>query len=139
MNNSIYSFLYPSLSPPNLAPINPSTRFDSIINAYLISHCGLHPPTSPQIGLVVHSECDYFGSVAFPALVDLGLLVNKLGKSSVTWEVGVFERGEEDVRAVGGYTHVFVERERNRPAKSGMPDVVRSELEKLVAVGKAKL
>lgn len=122
MNNSIYSFL-----------------FDSIINSYLIEHCGLHPPTSLQIGLVVHSNADYFGSVGFPSIVDLGLRVNKLGRSSVTYEVGVFEHGKEDLKAVGGYTHVFVERATNRPAASGMSEELRRGLEKLLVDGKPKL
>lgn len=35
--------------------------------------------------------------------------MNKLGKSSVEYEVGVFVQGKDDkVVAVGGYTHVFV-------------------------------
>lgn len=34
--------------------------------------------------------------------------MNKLGSSSVTYEVGVFEQGENSAAAVGGYTHVFV-------------------------------
>ena len=114
-------------------------RFDSIINAYLIEHCGLSPPTSPQIGLVVHSECDYFGSVAFPSVVDLALRVNSLGKSSVTYEVGVFQSGQDDVRAVGGFTHVFVERSRNRPAPTGMPDVARQGLARLLRFEKSRL
>ena len=122
MNNSSYFFL-----------------FDSIINFYLIEHCGLCPPKSPQIGLVVHSNADYFGSVGFPSMVDLGLRVNQLGNSSVTYEVGVFERGRKDVRAVGGYTHVFVERETNRPAGSGMPEKTRLGLEKLLVDKKSKL
>lgn len=122
MNNSIYSFL-----------------FDSIINCYLIEHCGLRPPTSLQIGLVVHSNTDYFGSVGFPSVVDLGLRVNNIRKSSVEYEVGVFERGNDDVRAVGGYTHVFVERETNRPAASGMPEEIRKGLEKLLIDEKPRL
>jgi len=87
MNNSIYYFL-----------------FDSVVNTYLITHCALHPPTSTQVGLVVHSHCDYFAPTGFPALVDLALRVNKLGKSSVTYEIGVFERGTEEPKAVGGKT-----------------------------------
>lgn len=122
LNNSIYSFL-----------------FDSIINTYLIEHCDLRPPTSSHIGLVVHSNSDFFGSVAFPSTVDLGLRVNKLGKSSVTYEVGLFERRKEEVRAVGSYTHVFVQRETNRPAASGMPEEIRRGLEKLLVNQKAKL
>lgn len=84
LNNSVYYYL-----------------FDSVVNTYLIKHCSLHPPTSPQIGLVVHSHCDYFAPTEFPAVVDLALRVSKLGKSSVTYEIGVFERGQEEVKAVG--------------------------------------
>lgn len=114
MNNSIYAFL-----------------FDSIVNAYLIEKCGRNPPTSDQIGLVVHSQCEFFGPVSFPAIVDLGLRVNKLGNSSVTYEVGVFEKGHDDARAVGGYTHVFVDRNSNRPLANGMSDEVRTGLARL--------
>ena len=138
MNNSVYSFLY-SLSWYSSWCKLMQGRFDSIINAYLIEHCGLRPPASPQIGLVVNSHCDYFGSVGFPMVVELGLRVNKLGKSSVAYEVGVFEKGKDDVRAVGGYTHVFVERERNRPAPNGMSEDIRRGLKKLLDNGTPKL
>ena len=138
MNNSVYSFLYFSRPkcPVSLADL---VRFDSIINAYLIEHCGLRPPISPQIGVVVNSHCDYFGSVGFPMIIDLGLRVNKLGKSSVAYEVGVFEREKDDVRAVGGYTHVFVERDNNRPAANGMPADIRRGLVSLLKDGTPKL
>ena len=131
MNNSVYSFLYVLLEHVSLCRLMQDS-FDSIINAYLIEHCGLQPPTSSQIGLVVHSHCDYFGSVAFPMVLDLGLRVNKLGKSSVAYEVGVFEKGKADARVVGGYTHVFVERERNRPAPKGMSEDIRRGLKRLL-------
>jgi len=139
MNNSVYSFLYSyhlfHCRDNGLIP----RRFDSIINSYLVKHCSLHPPTSTQIGVVVHSQCNFFGSVAFPSVVDLGLRVNNLGNSSVTYEVGVFEHGQDDVRAVGGFTHVFVNRKVNRPAASGMPGEVRRGLQRLVKEEKPKL
>lgn len=104
-----------------------------------MDHCGLHPPTSGQIGLVVHSHCDFFGSVAFPSVVDLALRVNKLGQSSVTYEVGIFEKDAEDVKAVGVFTHVFVERENNRPAAEGMAQRTRDGLTKVLHKRMAKL
>lgn len=108
-------------------------RFDSIINTYLITHCGFSPQNSRTIGVVVHSSCLYFGSVAFPGILDLGLRVSKLGKSSVTYEVGVFEQGKEEVKVVGGYTHVFVEREgRKVDEKKGMEKGVREGLKTLL-------
>ncbi|GKZ34887.1 hypothetical protein AbraIFM66950_005284 [Aspergillus brasiliensis] len=129
-----------------------ATLFDSIINTYLINHCGMDPfthnnPTltttpspsntaesackSSQVGIMVSSYCDYFSSVSFPDVLDLGLRVIKLGNSSVTYEVGVFKQGEEDVKVVGGYTHVFVARETMRPTKEGMEGGVRRGLERL--------
>ena len=107
------------------------TLFDSIINAYLKQHCGRVPNHSDQNGFVVHSWCDFFKPVGYPAVLDLGLKVVRIGSSSATYEVGVFERGNADVRAVGGYTHVFVDRETRRPVPEGMPREVRDGLERL--------
>lgn len=57
----------------------------------------------------VMSSCQFFSPLSFPQVLDLGLRVNKIGKSSVTYEVGVFEQGTDTPAAVGGYTHVFVD------------------------------
>ena len=110
--------------------------FDSIVNTYLIEHCGLAPPNSALIGLVVSSYCNFFSPLSFPAVLELGLRVNKLGKSSVTYEIGVFQEDVESVSAVGGYTHVFVE---NKSRKSStIDDRTRAGLERL-EVPKSKL
>ncbi len=86
----------------------------------------------------------FFAPVSFPQILDLGLRVNKLGKSSVEYEVGVFvqksrkyddddaaaaaEREQRPV-AVGGYTHVFVE---SRSRKSvAMSKEIKEGLAKL--------
>jgi len=125
MNNSIYYHL-----------------FDSIVNTYLINHCSLDPPTSKSIGLVVHSHCDYFAPLSFPSVAEVGLRVNSLGRSSVTYEIGVFEQGVEEVKAIGEFVHVFVDRDSMKPMKSGMLDTLREGLEKLMVsptAGKTKL
>ncbi|KAJ5166001.1 hypothetical protein N7492_006297 [Penicillium capsulatum] len=130
--------------------------FDTIANAYLIQHCGMNPfsvnnpensngqpSTLPvgadQIGLIVSSHADFFASVAFPDTLEVGLRVAKLGSSSVTWEIGIFRQGEEDVKMVGTYTHVFVLRETMRAGKGGMEERVRRGLQKLVGGPAAKL
>ncbi|KAG8631595.1 hypothetical protein KVT40_000735 [Elsinoe batatas] len=122
LNNSIYYFL-----------------FDSVVNTYLIKHCALHPPTSPYIGLVVHSHCDYFAPVSFPAVVDLCLRVKKLGHSSVTHEIGVFEQGSDEVKAVGEFVHVFVDSETRRPRKDGMGVTMKEGLGRLLVKEGPKL
>lgn len=121
---------------PNSRLTSPS--FDSIVNTYLIKYCALHPPTSSQIGLVVHSHCDYFSPIEFPAVVDLALRVNKLGKSSVTYEIGVFERGHEEIKAIGEFIHVFVDRNSRKPGKQGMTDELKNGLGR-IALEKSKL
>ena len=140
MNNSVYSFLCVSAMTLSCCVMQLiRERFDSIINTYLIEQCGLQPPTSMQIGLVVHSHCDFFGSVAFPSVVDVALRVNKLGKASVTYEVAIFEHGVENPRAVGSFTHVFVDRNKMRPAVDGMPSEIRAGLQRLVVSQTSKL
>ena len=116
MNNAVYYHLY-----------------DSIVNDYLAKHCGIQATSSPVIGLVVTSFSDFYRPVGYPHVLELGLRVSKLGRSSVTYEIGVFEEGVESVAAVGGYTHVFVE---SGSRKTGdMSKEIREGLEKLVVVG----
>jgi len=43
-----------------------------------------------------------------------------LGKSSVTYEVALFQQGVEQVKSVGEFIHVFVDRKSGRPAANGM-------------------
>lgn len=136
--------------------------FDSIINNYLISDCGmdpfsyssdssassssstttgdkLNPNPSGQVAIMVNSYCDYFASVSYPDILDLGLRVNKLGSTSVTYEVGVFKQGEDDVKVVGGYTHVWCERGVMRPAKGGMESGIREALGRLMVKEESKI
>ena len=47
--------------------------FDSVVNTYLITHCGLTPPHGEQIGLVVSSFCHFFAPLSFPSVLDLAL------------------------------------------------------------------
>ncbi|SPJ72059.1 related to thioesterase [Fusarium torulosum] len=115
MNNSVYNFL-----------------FDSIINAYLIENCDLHPPTAPQFGMCVHTHTDFFASIAYPAVAEIALRVNKLGRSSVTYETALFEKGVGEVKAVGEFVQVYVDRATNRPLVDGMGQTLRDELQKLL-------
>jgi len=106
--------------------------FDSVINAYLIAHCDLSPQTSDTIGLVVSSYCQFFSPLSFPDALDLGLRVNHVGKSSVTYEVGVFREGSAEPAAIGGYTHVFVDAVSRKTSQ--MRDQTRDGLRRLLVV-----
>jgi acyl-CoA thioester hydrolase len=89
--------------------------FDSAVNSYLIEHGGLDIHDGEVVGFVVSSSCDYFASIAYPDLIEIGLRVGKLGNSSVQYELAVFKIGEEEACAAGRFVHVFVDRASNQP------------------------
>jgi len=105
---------------------------DSIINDYLIKKCGYNTCDYPRTALVANTYCDYFGSVAYPNMLEVGLRVVKLGKNSVKYECGIFEEGSEQVKAVGGFVQIWVKREDGRPPPEGLEPQVRKALEPLL-------
>jgi acyl-CoA thioester hydrolase len=85
--------------------------FDTAVNAALIDAGLLNLKShSDPIGLVVHTECNYFAPLAFPQTVDIGLAVVKVGASSVRYELGVFAAGATHSAATGHFVHVCVNR-----------------------------
>ncbi|KAK0271331.1 hypothetical protein LTS00_016645 [Friedmanniomyces endolithicus] len=123
---------------------------DSIINDFLIKKCGYNTHSYPRTALVASTYCDYFGSVAYPNMLDVGLRVVKLGNNSVTYECGIFEEEQEQVKAVGGFTQILpcivlrhlltrnpfmegVKREDNRSPPEGLEPHVRSALTRLMS------
>jgi acyl-CoA thioester hydrolase len=103
--------------------------FDTVINEYLISQGGLDIAQGATIGLCVESHCAYMRPVAFPDLLDGGLRVGHLGRSSVRYEIGIFRRGDEEAAAYGHFVHVFVDRATRRPTP--VPDSIRGALERI--------
>jgi acyl-CoA thioester hydrolase len=89
--------------------------FDTVVNAFLIEEAGLDFESGRVIGLCVESQCRYLGPVSFPDVLDAGLRVAKIGRSSVRYEVGIFRAGEESAVAQGHFVHVFVDRQTRRP------------------------
>jgi len=89
---------------------------DSIVNNYLIEKCSLNPLKSSLIGFVVESYCCYYSPISYPSKISVGLFVKRIGNSSVDYTVGIFENNQSlKASAVGGFTHVFVDRITQRP------------------------
>lgn len=103
--------------------------FDTAVNNYLIQQGGLDIQDGGIVGFVVSSACDYFASIAYPDLIEVGLRVAKLGNSSVQYELAIFRGGEQEASAAGRFVHVFVERASNRP--TAIPPRLRAALEAL--------
>ena len=99
--------------------------FDTIINRVLIGG-GLDPAAGEAIGLCVESGCRYVAPAAYPDELDAGLLVAKLGRSSVRYELAIFRADRDELCAFGHFVHVFVDRATRRPTP--LPEALRAAL-----------
>ena len=104
--------------------------FDTVVNEHLIRCGGLDPANDPLVGYVVASACQFKKPLTFPDTVDAGLRVVKLGTSSVTYEIGIFRRGDDEPAALGQFVHVWVDRATQRPTP--VPPRIRAVLVPLV-------
>ena len=104
--------------------------FDTVANQYLIEFADFNPVSAPVIGVIVHSNCNYIKAIAYPDKIEAGLTVKKLGRSSVTYGIGIFRQGESAACAYGEFVHVFVNRRNNLPMS--IPTKIRESLQKIL-------
>lgn len=100
--------------------------FDTVVNEYLIRHGGLDPANSHVIGLVVETHCQFYSGLSFPDIVEAGLRIARIGRSSVRYEIGIFRLGSSEPSANGHFIHVFVDRDNRRPVE--IPNTLRAAL-----------
>ena len=103
--------------------------FDSAVNAWLVGQGLLDIVRGDPIGLVVETGCRYFAPLSFPGDVELGMTVERIGSSSVTYHLGVFAPGADEPAAEGHFTHVYVGRDSRRAV--ALPPAWRARLETL--------
>lgn len=89
--------------------------FDTAINGWLIDRGLLDPVRGETIGLVVETGCHYFAELAFPDLIDSGIGVERIGRSSVVYRIGLFRDEDSTAAAQGRFVHVYVDRKGRRP------------------------
>jgi acyl-CoA thioester hydrolase len=104
--------------------------FDTAVNRHLTDLGLLDPARSPIVGVVAETGCTYFESVAFPDRLEVGLAVTRIGRTSVTYELGLFRKGGDMSAAVCVFTHVYVDRATNAPV--ALPEGNRWAFEGLV-------
>ena len=105
--------------------------FDTAVNAWLIETGLLDLGGGGIIGLVVETGCRYARSIAFPELVEAGLRVVSVGKSSVRYELGLFTAADPAPAAEGFLVHVHVDRATRRPVD--LPQLWRDKLDLVAA------
>ena len=104
--------------------------FDTVINEYLIREGRLDIHKGDVVGFAVETGCRFYSSFSFPEVIEAGLAVARIGRSSVTYRVGLFAEGREQAGADGHFVHVFVKRSENQPVP--IPENLRLAMEKLL-------
>ena len=100
--------------------------FDTAVNGNLIRATGQDIRSQDAIGIVVESGCTFHQELSFPQVIEAGLLVEKIGNSSVTYRVGLFIEDDSEPAASGHFVHVYVDRENRRPV--WVPENIRQAL-----------
>ncbi len=106
------------------------TFFDTLIMHYLSVAGGFDLITGEVLPFTVENGCRFHRSFTFPDVVDAGLRVAHLGRSSVRYEMGLFRAGDAPVHATGHFVDVFVDRVSSRPQP--IPEALRAHLARLL-------
>lgn len=107
--------------------------FDTTINAWIAEHTGASFEQKSVIGVVAESGCRFHTELSFPGILTVGLRVERVGRSSVTYCLGLFdgEAPAEDApsSATGHWVHVYIDREAK--GSTPIPDDLRSALQSI--------
>jgi len=104
---------------------------DTAINSWLIAEGGLDPRSS-EIALCAASSCEFHDSLAFPEPAEVGIAVDRLGTTSVTWLLGILRPGSATPIADGRFVHVFTDERTRRPTP--IPEKIRRAIERTFIV-----
>ena len=121
MDNDIYG---------HINNVNYYSYFDTAVNQYLIDKGKLDINKAEIVGFVVHSSCNYLNPISHPEKIQAGIIVKKIGNSSVTYGIGVFKENENKVSVYGEFIHVFVNRRNNKSVH--VPKKIIKSLKKIL-------
>lgn len=89
--------------------------FDTAVDGFLMHHAMRSVLAGEYQTLVVASECRYLRQVSSPGIIQVGVRLGRLGRSSIVYEVAVFNDEADEAAAQGLFVHVCVNRATQRP------------------------
>lgn len=89
--------------------------FDTAVDGFLMQHAMRSVLAGEYQTLVVASECRYLRQVSSPGIIQVGVRLGRLGRSSIVYEVAVFNDEADEAAAQGLFVHVCVNRATQRP------------------------
>ncbi|WP_062017005.1 thioesterase family protein [Aureimonas sp. AU4] len=104
--------------------------FDTAVTSWLIGE-GLTAHPGDSMFFVAETGCRYHAEIGYPDRIEVGLRVDRLGTSSVSYGIALFREGEGTAAAEGIFVHVHVDRLTRRPAP--LPGPARQAMEGILA------
>ncbi|MCB0893805.1 MAG: thioesterase family protein [Nocardioides sp.] len=105
---------------------------DTVVNNHLTAATGVDIRSLDAIGVVAEVGCRYFAEVGYPDPVDVGLVAERVGTSSVVYRVGLFQGAGEEAAAEGRFVHVYVDDTDPARPVTPLPDVIRAAVSPLL-------
>ena len=104
--------------------------FDTAVNGYLLETTGTDIRELDAVGLVVETGCRYLAPVSFPDELWVGMAVDRLGTSSISYRLALFREQDTGPSALARFVHVYVD--RTTRATSPIPPAIRTAVAPLV-------
>jgi acyl-CoA thioester hydrolase len=105
---------------------------DTAVNVHLAEATGTDIRSLPAVGVVAEVSCRYFREIGYPAPVEMGLVVDRLGTSSVIYRIGLFQGDGDQAAAEGRFVHVYVDNTGAGRAVTPVPDRIREAVTPLL-------
>ena len=104
--------------------------FDTAVTHFLIEARCLSLKKNPIVFYVVHTSCNFITSLSYPEEIEAGVMLKKIGKTSITYGVSVFKKGAISAAAYGEFIHVLVDRNTNKSMP--IPENIRQKIQSLM-------
>jgi len=97
--------------------------FEVAVVDFIATPCGIDWLRTPIIPFAAESRCRFLRPLRFPGTFVTALRVARIGTTSVTYDLALFDEADGSLAATGDWVHVFVERASERPVP--IPETVR--------------
>lgn len=104
--------------------------FDTAVTHFLIETGCLRLKNNPIVFYVVHTSCNFITSLSYPEEIEAGIMLKKIGKTSITYGVSVFKKDAISAAAYGEFIHVLVDRNSNKATL--IPEDIRHKIKSLM-------
>jgi acyl-CoA thioester hydrolase len=103
---------------------------DTAIDLHLHQTVGDVNDSPETIGVFAEASCRFFQEIGYPAPIDLGVAVERIGRSSIVYRVGLFQSSDE-AAAEGRVVVVYVDNTDPARKATSIPPAIRSAVETL--------